>query len=143
MNIVWSDELATGHEKIDKQHKKLFRLFNDFQRACRLGKGVDVLSSLLSNLEEYVRSHMALEEHLQIVYEYPGYLKHKNEHEAFIQSLRELEEQLKARGTTPALLTRTNMTLVDWLTRHFTWTDRELARYLRNVRYEGKSRLAA
>jgi hemerythrin len=143
MNIVWSEELATGHEKIDNQHKKLFRLFNDFQRACRQGRGLDVLSGLLSNLEEYVRSHMALEEHLQIVYEYPGYLKHKNEHEGFIQSLRELQEQLKNKGTTPALLIKTNMTLVDWLTRHFTWTDKELAKYLRTVRPESRNRLAA
>jgi hypothetical protein len=35
------------------------------------------------------------------------------------------------------------MALADWLTRHFTWTDRELAKYLRTVRQGSRSRLAA
>jgi hemerythrin len=133
MVIVWDEELETGNEEIDNQHKELFKRFNDFQMACKQGKGLDELSNLLSYLGEYVRSHMAQEECLQIVHDYPGYLKHKKEHDSFSRNLEKLEEQLNAKGTTPALLIQTNMTLVDWLTKHFTWTDKDLANFLRTA----------
>jgi hemerythrin len=130
MVIVWNDNLATGNEKIDAQHKEIFGRFNDFQSACQQGKGLDELSSLFSFLHEYVRSHLALEERLQVEYEYPGYLAHKEEHGRFIRDIGKLEEQLNSFGTTPALLVKTNMVLVEWLIRHFTWTDKKLTDFL-------------
>jgi hemerythrin len=130
MFIVWNEELATGNEEIDNQHKELFRRFNSLQSACTEGKGLDELSSLLTYLGEYVRSHLAQEEQLQIDHEYPGYLKHKKEHDGFIWKFRRLEDQLTEKGTTAALLNQTNMIIADWLTRHFIWTDKDLANYL-------------
>jgi hemerythrin-like metal-binding protein len=133
MFFMWKDELATGYEVIDNQHKELFRKFNAFQTACRQGKGLDELSNLLSFLGKHVRSHMAQEEQLQIAHNYPGYLMHKKEHDDFTYSLRRLEEQLNADGISHALLIRTNMALITWLTKHFTWTDRDLAGFLRTA----------
>jgi hemerythrin len=130
MVIVWNDELATGNETIDNQHKELFKRFNDLQSACKQGKGLDELSNLLTFLGEYVRYHFALEERLQIGHDYPDYLKHKEEHDGFIRTFRKLEDQLNARGTTPTLLIQTNTALVNWLIRHFTWTDKDLANFL-------------
>ena len=134
MFIVWKDELATGNVMIDTQHQELFKRFNSLQSACNQGKGLDELSDLLAFLGEYVRSHLALEEQLQIDHDYPGYQKHKEEHDTFIRNFKKLEDQLKAGGTTPALLAQTNITLADWLIRHFTWTDKDLANYLHSTR---------
>jgi hemerythrin len=130
MFIVWNEELATGNEEIDNQHKELFRRFNSLQSACKQGKGQDELSNLFTFLDEYVRSHFVLEELLQIVHDYPGYLKHKEEHDCFTRSLKKLEEQLNTKGTTSALLIQTNMAIANWLTRHFIWTDKDLADFL-------------
>jgi len=130
MVIVWDDNLATGNEMIDAQHKEIFRRFNDFQSACKQGKGLDELSNLFSFLDEYVRSHLALEEQLQVEHDYPGYLMHKEEHKHFIRDIRKLEELLNSHGATPVLLLKTNMVLVDWLIRHFTWTDKKLTDFL-------------
>jgi|SRR6185369_451225 len=130
MLAVWKEELATGNEVIDNQHKELFRRFNNFQVACKQERGLDELSNLLDFLGEYVRSHFALEEVVQITNDYPGYQKHKEEHNAFMHNFRKLEDQLNTKGTTPALLIQANMTLADWMTRHFTWTDKELANFL-------------
>ena len=133
MRIVWRDELATGNEEIDNQHKELFRRFNLLQAACRQDKGLEELSNILAFLGEHVASHLEMEEQLQIAHEYPGYPKHKEEHDGLIINFRKLEEQLKTKGTTPELLIQTNMTLADWLTRHFTWTDKDLASFLRTT----------
>ena len=130
MFVVWNEELATGNEEIDSQHKELFRRFNNLQSACKQGKGLDELSNLFTFLDEYVRSHFVLEELLQIAHDYPGYLKHKEEHDGFARNLRKLEEQLKTKGTTSALLNQTSMAIANWLTRHFTWTDKDLADFL-------------
>ncbi len=130
MVIVWKKELATGNEEIDNQHKELFRRFNNLQSACKQGRGLDELSNLLTFLGEYVRSHFALEEQLQIDHDYPGYLKHKEQHDDFIHNFKELEDQLNTKGTTSTLLMQTNYVLVNWLTRHFIWTDKDLAKFL-------------
>lgn len=130
MFVVWNEELATGNEEIDNQHKELFRRFNNLQLACKLDKGLDELSNLFTFLDEYVRSHFALEEQLQIAHDYPGYLKHKEEHDGFARNLMKLEEQLNTKGITSALLIQTNMAIANWLIRHFTWTDKDLANFL-------------
>ena len=130
MKVEWQEYLAVGVVEIDNQHKELFRRFNSLQAACRQGQGLEELSNLLAFLGEHVASHLEMEEQLQIAHEYPGYPQHKEEHDGFIRNFRKLEEQLKAKGTTPELLIQTNMTLADWLTRHFTWTDKDLAKFL-------------
>ena len=130
MLVVWEEELATGNEELDNQHKELFRMFNNLQLACKLGKGQDEVLNLLTFLGEYVRSHFEMEEQLQIAHDYPDYLTHKEQHNEFIRNFRKLEDQLHAKGATNALLIQTNMTLVDWLIRHFTWTDKDLANFL-------------
>jgi len=139
MFVVWNEELATGNEEIDNQHKELFRRFNNLQLACKQGKGLDELSNLLTFLGEYVRSHFALEEQLQIDHDFPGYLKHKEEHDGFIRNLRKLEDQLNIKGTTSALLIQTNMAIANWLTRHLTWTDKDLADFLHTAMPNQKS----
>jgi hemerythrin len=133
MVIVWNEALATGNAEIDNQHQEMFRRFNDLQSACKEGKGLDELSNLLTFLGEYVRSHFALEERLQIAHDYPGYLKHKEEHDGFIRTFRTLEDQLNIKGTTPTLLIQTNMAMVNWLIRHFTWADKDLATFLHQL----------
>ena len=130
MIIVWSEELATGYEVIDDQHKELFRRFNNFQSACKTGQGLEELSSLLAFLGGYLRSHLEMEEQLQIEHNYPDYPKHKQQHDDFRKKFKALEDQLNSAGATPQLLMRTNAVLADWLTRHFVWTDKELAHFL-------------
>lgn len=41
MAIEWTDELATGVNKIDNQHKELFKRINNLLDACNQGKGKD------------------------------------------------------------------------------------------------------
>lgn len=59
--IVWNENLETGNYVIDAQHKEIFCRFNDFQPACKQGKGLYELyelyelSNLFTFLDEYVR----------------------------------------------------------------------------------------
>jgi hemerythrin len=130
MVIHWDNELATGNEEIDNHHKEIFRRFNNFQRACNQGKGLNKLTDLLAFLGNHIRSHLAMEEQLQIDHNYPGYPKHKEEHESFIRNFRKLEKQLNTKGTTSNQLILTNFKLVIWLTQHYKLMDKDLAMFL-------------
>lgn len=130
MIIEWTEDLATGNEQIDEQHKEMFRRFAQFQTACEEGRGKESLYNLLKFLEEYITAHIAEEEALQINVSYPGYDEHKAEHAGFSRQLSQMKDYLAAVGPTNTLVIETNLTLVNWLIRHIKGTDRKFARFL-------------
>ena len=50
MSIVWTDDLATGVDAIDIQHKELFKRIDNLLDSCRLGKGRDELKNVIQFL---------------------------------------------------------------------------------------------
>ena len=54
MQIEWNDDLTTGNNTIDEQHKELISRFNSILAACNLGKGKDEVKNLLQFLGEPV-----------------------------------------------------------------------------------------
>jgi hemerythrin len=133
MAIEWREELATGNREIDSQHKELFRRFNNLLESCNQGKGKEEVYNMLLFLGDYVRTHFDAEEHLQIKHGYPGYAAHKEEHDKFILDLRQLESQLSTEGSTIVLVIQTNQAIVNWLIRHISGTDKQLANFLHTV----------
>ena len=51
MAIEWSDELLVGNPTIDQQHQEIFKHFNDFLGACKMGKGREALLEMLKFLD--------------------------------------------------------------------------------------------
>lgn len=133
MAIEWNEKLATGNSVIDNQHKELFARFDSLLTACNERKGKDEVYNLLQFLDDYVKSHFALEERLQQESNYPHYGEHKAQHESFIRDLQGLESQLKQEGASLSLVIQTNQTMVNWLIQHINITDREMAGYLRTA----------
>lgn len=132
--IIESDNaLTTGISKIDEQHKELINRFNSILHACNHGKGKEEVKSLLQFLGEYVKSHFATEEELQLRYRYPEYTPHKQEHVGFIRDFNKLQGQFDEEGATLSLGIKTNQALVDWLIRHINGTDKKLAAFLRTT----------
>lgn len=130
MVIEWQQGLVTGNEEIDRQHKEMFRRFNNFQSAFNQGKARKELYDLLTFLNDYVSSHFAMEEELQVQHCYPVYMSHKEEHDDFIRKLRKMEERLDTIGATATQVILTNMALAVWLTKHISGSDREFAAFL-------------
>jgi hemerythrin len=133
MQIEWKEELATGNELIDEQHKELITRIGALVAACGQGKGKQEISRLLQFMSDYVRSHFAAEEALQLKHNYPDYLAHKAEHGDFSLQLRALEQQFLTAGSTLPLVIQTNQSMVGWLMNHINGTDRKLADFLRAV----------
>lgn len=52
MEIEWQDELATGIEQIDEQHKGIFARFAAFTTACNGGNAGEDILKLMDFLED-------------------------------------------------------------------------------------------
>ena len=131
MAIEWNENLVTGNNDIDNQHKELFKRFDTLLEACNQRKGKEEVYKLLLFLGDYVKTHFAMEEELQKRSGYPHYQAHKEQHEGFIKELEILEQQFKMEGATLSLVIQTNQSIVNWLINHINVKDKDLAVYLR------------
>jgi hemerythrin len=131
MVIEWNDSLATGNTDIDSQHRELFSRFATLLTACQEKKGREEVLRLLGFLDDYVKSHFALEEQLMLAHDYPDLGQHKAQHDRFVLDLHHLKHQLADEGATLMLVIKTNQTMAGWLINHINAVDRHLAAYLR------------
>lgn len=130
MAIGWRDNLATGIEEIDLQHKELFARINILMEACNKGQGKDEVLKTLMFLHDYIKSHFSAEENLQKRTDYPGYLEHREQHNRFVRQVDELERQFKSDGATIGLVIQTNRTMTEWLIEHISKVDMEFAEFV-------------
>jgi hemerythrin len=131
MSISWNNNLLTGVDLIDKQHKELFHRFDSLLSACNQGKGKDEVMRLLQFLDDYIREHFDAEEQLQVKHNYPQYGEHKAQHITFVADVDRLKKQFVNEGATLPLVIQTNQALVAWLIQHISNVDVAFARYLK------------
>ena len=85
---LWHDNLSLGIQSIDDQHKDLlFRMELLARTLNPKGSNKQQFDDMLQFLHEYVDRHFKDEEQLMEKASYPGYDEHKAMHDAFIQSL--------------------------------------------------------
>lgn len=133
MGITWREDLSVGVAQIDDQHKELLTRFDQLLVSCKQGKGRDEVMHLMDFLDEYVISHFGDEEDLQKKSDFPDYVAHRREHEAFIGRIAELKKRMRADGGIQIdIVLDTNKLLLDWLIQHISVRDREVGRHLKS-----------
>lgn len=133
MRIEWQDYLSVGVEEIDLQHKLLIDKYNDFFEAFSEGRAGDEVIRLLGFLEEYVVTHFADEERLQIQVGFPDYEKHRMQHEELSRKVAELKERLGSEAPDPSLISSTGLLLTGWLIEHISVMDRAIGRFMKEM----------
>lgn len=118
----WSDELATGIQKIDEQHRKLIELVNGLHEALSRGKSRDVLGGLLKALAEYTDYHFKTEERAFARYAYANAAAHKKSHDDLIGQLQDL--MAKHEKGSLAVGVETLNFLIGWVKNHIMKEDR-------------------
>ncbi len=131
MAFAWTNDLETGNQAIDNQHKQLFKALNDLLAACAKGQGRNEMQKTALFLLDYTKKHFADEEKLQISVKYPEYQKHKGYHEAFKKVAADLVAELQKEGPTTVMLGKINSKVGDWLVTHIKREDKKLAAYIR------------
>ncbi|MCL5021775.1 MAG: bacteriohemerythrin [Nitrospirae bacterium] len=131
MAVEWTNDLATGSDEIDEQHKELFRRINAFMEACRQGKGREEVRKVIAFLDEYVVAHFSQEETSMRRYGYPGYETHKSEHREFMRNFSELRGRFECEGPGLPLVIQIKDMIVQWLLVHIRKVDRALGTFLK------------
>ena len=91
MRAEFSENLITGNELIDSQHKDLIGRINKLLDSCEDSDARLTAVKTLDYLSDYTVFHFGAEEDLQKEIGYPGYEKHKAQHEEFKKTISELD----------------------------------------------------
>ena len=133
MAIEWRQDLSTGINEIDNQHKELFRRINFLLDACNHGKGREEIGKIVQFLEDYVFTHFGAEEEYMQRYNYQGYSTHKAQHSGFIKDFTDLKKQLLEEGPAFHIIIRTKNLLVDWILNHIRKIDKTMGAFLKTI----------
>ena len=131
MLMEFDESLITGNEMIDDQHKELISRISAFVSACEEGESKTKAIKMLDYLDEYTNFHFSAEEKLQEEVAYPGIAQHKEKHEEFKTTVKELYEYLEdLEGPTDAFVEQVKEKVVDWLFYHIKTFDCSVAEYI-------------
>jgi hemerythrin len=127
--IEWNNTFSVEIKQIDEQHKKLFSLLNTLHDAMQKGNGEKVVNNILKELRDYTSYHFTAEESWMKMLNYPGLVKHAQEHQEAIRQVNKLIIEY-ARGVKSVPLDVLRF-LSNWLQNHILQIDREYAPYLK------------
>ncbi len=120
--IEWTDEFEIC-PTIDKQHKKLIDLINELYNALTEGKGRNILSDILKELEAYSVYHFSTEEKMFEEKNYSEKDIHKKQHNFFIQKVQEFKERFNSHDI--KLLYDVTYFIRDWIYEHILISDKK------------------
>jgi len=126
--MKWSEDYATGIERIDEDHKMIFKMAEDFRAALDEGVGSAVYPVLLDGLTLYCRGHFGFEEQCMEAYRCPVAQKNSKAHARFIETLSGFKQRYAVNGFDRTDARRLVDTVDQWLADHICSIDIHLKR---------------
>jgi len=85
--LEWDTKYCVGHYNLDEQHKKIFKLINDYYDSSDdFSKNED---NILNELVKYANEHLIYEERFFDEYNYPDKERHKEIHSIYKDKVQE------------------------------------------------------
>lgn len=128
MKVEFRDVYKIGFKKIDEQHKELFDVFNNLERALELGEGHEVIGDIFEFLTQYTKIHFDAEEKYMEKYKYPYTEQHKVIHHQFLEEIDDMYQRYQNGYLNINI--QTQSTLFSWITTHIEQTDKRFGKYL-------------
>jgi hemerythrin-like metal-binding protein len=125
--IAWDQSFSVKVEQCDEDHKRLFAVINKLHDAMVTGKGSQIISQILKELEDYTKFHFSREESLLEKTNYPALAPHRAQHREFENKVEHFKQELEAGKTQSVNVANF---LKDWLTNHIKQTDRQYSDHL-------------
>jgi hemerythrin len=129
--MEWRKEYEIGVERIDEQHRELFRRVGRLVEAFRAGKRAEV-GATLAFLRTYVVEHFSAEQAEMVAAGYPEAAAHASAHARFVGDLVTLESRHDHDPSSPWLATSLTIDLARWLRDHILGMDQKLGEFLRS-----------
>ncbi len=124
--MKWDRSFEIGIEAIDNQHKKIFEHLLAIENSVAKKDPWHILHFFLTQLTEYMKFHLAVEEALLEIVRYPDREAHCASHARIIEQMATLEDQLKNKPSGKNLVGF----FEDWFVRHVLASDRDYAAYV-------------
>lgn len=130
----WKDDFSVNIDSIDKQHRELFKIGNSLYNIVSIKDGLDRYDEIMEALYEmrdYAIYHFDYEEKLMEENGYPSFKGHRNQHLAFIDKVRSIEdrdvdEKQKEIGMELIIF------IANWIENHILKSDMEYKEFLNN-----------
>jgi hemerythrin len=124
--MKWDSSFAIGIDAIDTQHKQIFELLLAIENSVAKRDPWHILHFFLTELSDYMKFHLAVEEALLEIVRYPDRAGHCDLHARLIEQVAKLENQLKNKPSGENLVGF----FEDWFLRHVLASDRDYAAYV-------------
>jgi hemerythrin len=121
--ISWDDCYSVNIKQIDEEHKKLVGMINELHEAMQVGKGKEMLSTILDRMINYVGTHFSNEEKYMEKFSYPDYDVHKKEHNDFVKKTVEFQQNFN--DGKMGLSIEIMFFLKEWTLNHIKGTDQK------------------
>lgn len=130
--IKYTNDLITGVEEMDKEHRKLVELFNQVYELMKEGRKQEASEKFIKELKTYVDTHLKHEEEFMESINYPEIDKHKRLHGTFRKLVYALEDKINS-GDLSAFR-QALAAAWGWIHVHIKTTDRKYGEYYRSIR---------
>lgn len=127
--VVWTDDLSVGVERLDEHHKRLFDLVNQLGQAIQAQDAKTTTGQVLGELVRYVYYHFGEEERLMHDAGYGGLNDHRKHHRAMADHVRQMEINYDRAPDTVAAAELYDF-LADWLVNHIRSEDQMYRGYI-------------
>ncbi len=132
MPVLWTEDLATGIERIDEAHRELFARVSGLHDAMRAGRLAEI-PLLVAYLQRYALEHFAAEEREMVATGYPAIAQHRRHHQQFVEEFVRHKALLEAEVTASAVVALSRW-ITEWLNDHVRKVDGDMGRWLRQPR---------
>lgn len=119
--MEWTQELETGIQEIDSQHRQFVDLINELDDAIKTSNA-DGIKHVIEGVLSYTITHFGFEEELMQKAGFSSLKAHQQSHEYFMRKVAVLRGRFNAGENVSLLLL--NM-LKDWLVSHIKGEDRD------------------
>jgi len=123
--IDWQDSYSVKVKELDDDHKKLILSINTLHQALMEDRMRDAQKRTVDEMISYAADHFAAEEKYMLQFNFPGYQKHKKEHDQFAAKALDLQGRMDKAGLVLSL--EILSFLKDWLQDHILVVDKEYA----------------
>lgn len=132
--MQWTEDLETGIQVIDDQHKRIIGYINELHHASETGNAAEV-QEVLEGLLDYTITHFQFEEELQAKANYPFLKAHQRVHEIFMKRIATFRERAgNGENIIPELLSMLKV----WLSSHIKGDDRDYVESVQKITGSGE-----
>jgi len=123
--IDWQESFSVQVKELDDDHKALILMINTLHQALMENDVRDAQKRTVDQMISYAANHFSAEEKYMLQFAFPGYEKHKAEHDQFTAKALDLQGRMDKAGV--VLTLEILSFLKDWLQDHMLVVDKEYA----------------